>query len=89
MSSENNNTEGGFSIDLLDVQPLKESLKLVYQALNKATSSGSFNLDEAHLLKVACGNIESGLNKLNESQDLIKAIQKNIENSNEEKPRSN
>jgi hypothetical protein len=85
MSSESNNTDGGLSIDLLDIQPLKESLKLVYQALNKATSSGSFNLDEAHLLKVACGNIETGLNKLNESQEMIKQIQKNIEQSSEQK----
>ncbi len=50
-----NTAQQGQTIDLAQV---KECIKLVNNALNKASKGGVYNIDEAYLIKVAMSNIE-------------------------------
>jgi len=44
----------------IDKEQMNESLKLITNALNKACTNGTYNIDEAYLIKIALNN----LNKL-------------------------
>ncbi len=46
------------STQTLDLAQIKECIKLVNNALNKASKTGAYNIDEAYLIKVAMANIE-------------------------------
>ena len=56
-------------------QPLqyKDSLKLITNALNKASKSGTFLLDESYIIKLALMNLEKALEVLEPSQPLSQA----------------
>lgn len=53
----------------IDLSQYQESLKLINSALNKACKSGTFNLDEAYLIRVAFSTIEKTLEQLNPEKD--------------------
>lgn len=50
-----------------DMTQMKESLKLINNALNRASKAGVYNIDEAYLIKLAVGNME----KLIETYEVI------------------
>lgn len=45
-------------IDDVDVIKLRESYKLIENALNKACLKGAFTLDESYVIKIAVSNID-------------------------------
>jgi hypothetical protein len=52
------------------LQVLKESLKLLSDALNKSASKGSFTLDESYIIKIAITNFEQHVKELKEEGNL-------------------
>lgn len=56
---------------LLKLEGLNESLKVLVTALNKATKSGVFDsVDDAYLVRVSLSNVEVGLKNLEKHQNL-------------------
>ena len=52
----------------IDLSQYQESLKLINSALNKACKSGTFNIDEAYIIKIAFSTIEKALEQLDTSE---------------------
>lgn len=73
LGSEGNSSENKEenTFNLLDINPLKESLKLINNGLDKGCSNGSYNLDEAYLLKVSCNNISQAITHLEDCHRLL------------------
>jgi len=58
-------------MDPLKLDQLTESLKLISTALNKSCSAGTFNLDEAYLIRVALNNLEKNLENSGSQNNLL------------------
>ena len=80
LKSNTSETETKNSVDVLDIPPLKESLKIVYSCLDKACIKGTFTLDEAYLLKLSCNNLSQAVITLNECQNILIDISNNNKN---------
>jgi hypothetical protein len=54
----------GPSEQRLNMAQLQESIKVINLSLNKSCKSGTFTLEEAHLIKVCMNNIETAIDFL-------------------------
>lgn len=60
-----------------ELSQLKESLKLINNALNKASKSGVYTIDESHLIRLALTNIE----KLIDACETSLKLKNNVDGS--------
>jgi len=62
-------------LEILNIVQLNESCKLIKNALNKACLAGSFNIDEAYLIKIAINNLEKSTGVLEKYQEFAQDLQ--------------
>ncbi len=58
-------------LEVLEIDKLQESVKLIVKALNTSCKEGVFNLDDAYLLKIASSNLERSVKLLDEYQKFV------------------
>lgn len=73
-------------LDMLSIPRLKESIKMVHSCLNQACKTGTYSLDEAWLVKIACGNLDKAIYTLDEYQKLYTRSQQQAALSAETTP---
>jgi len=61
--------------EVMDMEKLQESVKIIVRALNTGCAKGAFTLDDAYLLKIASSNVEKGVKLLDEYQKLVLSAQ--------------
>lgn len=70
-------SQDNLEFKLLNIDSVRESLKLVSLNLEKSVKGGLLNLDEAYLTKVALNNLVESTESLDKLQNFIITLQKN------------
>lgn len=65
------------SVPVLAIDPLKDSVQLLGNALDKACKGGQFTIHEAYLLKIACDNLDKTVSTLDTYQKIVMKLNKN------------
>ncbi len=69
-------SDGKVKLDLLDINGLKESVKLLFTTLNKAAEKGVYTIDDAYLAKIACSNMDKCVATLDVYQNFVTELKK-------------
>lgn len=73
----------GLQVDIFDTDKLKSTIGILNNALNKATKSGAFELDEAYVVKGTLMNLEKAINTLTIYQSANPTAQETIKKMNQ------